>query len=88
MKRLWFILWRISKADVRTLWFAIRYPDRPWWVRPAAAFLLIYAISPLNFMLPVFGLIDEFVLIPLILHMLVLILPDELRYSSSLNRSV
>lgn len=83
MKRLFFIFWRISKADLRILWSAFRHPDRPWWVRPAAMILVLFAIAPVNFMLPALGLVDELVLIPLLLHALVSILPGGLRYAST-----
>ena len=87
MKKLLFVLWKISKADLRTLWIAFRHPERPWWVRPAAVLLLLYAMSPLNLMLPVIGLVDELVIIPLLLHVLVSILPLRLKFTSSSIRS-
>lgn len=74
-----FRLWRLGADDLRLLWFALRHPARPVWLLPAAALLVLYAIEPLNFALPFFGIVDEFVILPLLLHLLVRFLPVEIR---------
>ena len=68
-------LWRIAGRDLRLLWFALRHPARPKWLLPVLALLGIYAIEPLNFTLPLFGVVDDFVLLPLVLHVLLKFLP-------------
>lgn len=76
--RLW-RLWRLGGRDLRLLWFALRHPSRPLWLLPAAAFLVLYAIEPFNFALPLFGVVDEFVVLPLMLHLIVSLLPAQIR---------
>jgi uncharacterized membrane protein YkvA (DUF1232 family) len=75
MKRI-FALWRmVAGQDLRLLWFAIRHEQRPGWLLPGLAGLALLAIEPLNFAVPVFGAVDEFVLVPLVLHGMMKMLP-------------
>lgn len=67
MKRL-LLLWRVGRHDFRLLWFAIRHPNRPAWLLPAAALLGFFALEPVNFAIPLLGAIDDFVLLPIVLH--------------------
>lgn len=77
MKRL-FALWRmVAGRDLRLLWFAIRHEHRPVWLLPGLAVLALFAVEPLNFAVPVLGVVDEFVLVPLILHSMVKMLPPQ-----------
>jgi uncharacterized membrane protein YkvA (DUF1232 family) len=78
LKRI-FALWRtVGSQDLRLLWFAIRHENRPGWLLPGLAGLALFAVEPLNFALPVFGVVDEFVLVPLLLHGMVKMLPTHL----------
>jgi hypothetical protein len=75
MKRI-FALWRmVAGQDLRLLWFAIRHEQRPGWLLPGLAGLALLAVEPLNFAVPVFGAVDEFVLVPLVLHGMMKMLP-------------
>ena len=78
MKRL-LRLWRLGGGDLRLLWFALRHPSRPLWLVPAALLMGFYALEPFNFAIPVLGLVDDFVLLPLVLHALLKLLPREIR---------
>ena len=82
VKRLVLILWRMSRADLRMLWHALSHPERPTWLRPATVLLLIYALAPFNFVIPVLGIVDDFVLVPLVLHFLLSLLPRHVRVAS------
>jgi hypothetical protein len=42
---------------------------------PGLAGLALLAVEPLNFAVPVFGAVDEFVLVPLLLHGMTKMLP-------------
>ncbi|MGZ3157542.1 MAG: hypothetical protein ACXU7D_08325 [Burkholderiaceae bacterium] len=77
MKRLIFIMWRMSKADLRLLWFALKHGDRPRWLVPATAGLVLYAISPFNLAFPLLGVVDDMVVVPLALHYLLKLLPSH-----------
>jgi uncharacterized membrane protein YkvA (DUF1232 family) len=72
-------LWRIGAGDLRLLWFALRHRSRPVWLLPLAVLLGLYALEPLNFELPILGFVDDFVLLPLVLHALLKFLPLEIR---------
>ena len=78
-------LWRLGARDLRLLWFALRHPHRPLWLLPAAILLAFYALEPFNFVVPVVGLVDDFVVLPLVLHLLVQCLPLEIRAGYSLR---
>ena len=80
-------LWRVAGQDLRMLWFALRHPRRPLWLLPAAALLGFYALEPLNFAIPVLGLIDDFLLLPLVLHALLKFLPADIRRDVTSPRS-
>ena len=79
MKKLALLLWRFSKADLRVLWYALSHRDRPVWLRPATVLMVLYALAPFNFVLPVLGIVDDLVLIPLLLHFLMTLLPSHIR---------
>jgi uncharacterized membrane protein YkvA (DUF1232 family) len=81
-------LWRLGGNDLRLLWFALRHPGRPLWLLAAVAILAFYALEPLNFAVPLFGVVDEFVLLPLALHAIVKFLPAEIRAGFASRSSV
>ena len=70
MRRL-FRLWRVGARDLRLLFFALRQPNRPPWLWPAALMLAFFALEPLNFAIPLLGAVDDLVLLPLLLRGLV-----------------
>ena len=82
-------LWRLVAADLRLLWFALRHPRRPIWLWPVTVALGLYALDPVNFALPFLGMVDDFVVIPLLVHLVVRLLPTEIKtgfIGSSLTR--
>lgn len=81
MKKLFIIAWRSSRADLRFLWFALRHPLRPRWLRLATLALVVFAISPVNFVIPLVGVIDDMIVVPLVLHWLLMYLPEDLHRS-------
>jgi uncharacterized membrane protein YkvA (DUF1232 family) len=72
-------LWRLAGRDVSLIWYALRHPHRPLWLLPVAVLLGIYALEPANFTLPLLGVVDDLVLLPLLLHGLVRLLPAGIR---------
>ena len=50
-----------------------------------AVVLGLYAIDPVNFALPFAGLIDDFVLVPLLVHLVVTLLPSEIKAGYALR---
>jgi|HubBroStandDraft_5_1064220.scaffolds.fasta_scaffold396960_2 uncharacterized membrane protein YkvA (DUF1232 family) len=69
MRRL-FRLWQLGGRDLRLLLTVLRRSDRPRWLAPALLLLLIFALEPLNFALPALGIVDDFLLLPLLLRAL------------------
>jgi uncharacterized membrane protein YkvA (DUF1232 family) len=78
MKRLIFILWRTSRSDLRLAWFALKHPQRPIWLMPALGLLALYAISPISYVIPLLGVVDDLAVVPLALHLLLKLLPAHL----------
>ncbi|MCB1887113.1 MAG: DUF1232 domain-containing protein [Rhodocyclaceae bacterium] len=75
-------LFGLIRKDLAILWFALRHPDRPVWLLPAVAALALYVVSPIDLIpeaLPVIGIIDDLVLIPLVVSWIVGRLPPHLR---------
>lgn len=78
-------LWRLVAADLRLLWFGLRHPRRPIWLWPVAVALGLYALDPVNFALPLAGVVDDLVLIPLLVHLVVKLLPTEIKLGFALR---
>ena len=78
MKRIT-LLWKIVRDDLRVLGYALRDPDRPGWLIPAIALVALYAIDPFNFAVPFVGIVDDGVLVPMALHLMVRCLPTQLQ---------
>jgi uncharacterized membrane protein YkvA (DUF1232 family) len=78
-------LWRVGANDLRLIWYALRHPERPIWLLPVAGLLALYALDPANLALPVLGVIDDLLLLPLLLHLVVRFLPAGIRYDFARN---
>ena len=77
IRLLW--LWRRVRKDLRLLRFALVHPRRPSWLVPALVLLAIYALDPINFALPFVGAVDDLVVVPMLLHLLLRLLPADIR---------
>lgn len=76
------LLWTVLRGDARLLWFALRHPLAPRWLKPALALVGLYLLSPVDLLpdtLPVLGVVDDLVLVPLALSWIVQRLPAALR---------
>ena len=70
------------RRDARILWHALRHPARPVWLAPAVSLIGLYLLSPIDLIpdvLPVIGVVDDLVLIPLLIAWLVRRLPDAVK---------
>lgn len=45
----------------------------------------LYALDPLNFALPLAGIVDDLVLVPLLVHLVVRLLPSEIKLGFALR---
>jgi uncharacterized membrane protein YkvA (DUF1232 family) len=74
-------LWRLSRVcgrDLRLLWFALKHRRRPLWLLPATVMLALYALEPFNFALPLVGIVDDLLILPLVLHVMLRLLPRDI----------
>jgi len=78
MRRLFFF-WRQGGRDLRLLWRALRHPDRPAWLLPAAVLLAFFALDPANLAVLPLGAVDDLVILPLALRALLGALPPHLK---------
>jgi uncharacterized membrane protein YkvA (DUF1232 family) len=68
------------KQQTLTVYFVARDPRTPWAVRLIALLIAAYALSPIDLIpdfIPVIGYLDDFVLIPLGLALVVRLTPAE-----------
>jgi uncharacterized membrane protein YkvA (DUF1232 family) len=76
------VVWTLVKVDARVLWYALQHPESPRWLKLGAVGLVAYLLSPIDFipdMLPVVGVLDDVVLIPLAMRWLLGRLPASIR---------
>ena len=76
------LLWSVVRGDARLLWRAVRHPQAPGWLKPAALALVAYLIWPVDLIpdfIPFVGVMDDIVLIPLAIRFLLGRLPAPLR---------
>ena len=75
------ILWTVVRGDARRLWFAVRHPAAPAWLKVASGLVLLYLISPIDLIpdaIPLLGVVDDIVLVPLAMRWLLQRLPAGL----------
>ncbi len=73
---------RRIKRDGVTLWFACRDPRTPWWIKAMAALVVAYALSPIDLVpdfIPVLGYLDDVILLPGLIWLVVQLMPDGVR---------
>jgi uncharacterized membrane protein YkvA (DUF1232 family) len=67
------------RRDALTLWFACRDPRTPWGVKALCAFVVAYALSPIDLVpdfIPVLGYLDEALLLPGLIWLALRLLPE------------
>ena len=72
---------RTIKRDVVALWIAARDPRVPWHVKLAAGAVAAYALSPIDLIpdfIPVIGYLDDLIIVPLGILMVVRLMPQDL----------
>lgn len=76
------VIWLAVRGDAKRLWYALGHPESPGWLKAGAAALVLYLVSPIDFipdMLPVIGVLDDLVIVPLALRWLLARLPAHIR---------
>jgi uncharacterized membrane protein YkvA (DUF1232 family) len=79
------MLWVLVKGDARRLWFALRHPDAPAWLKAGTALVLLYLVSPIDLIpetLPLIGVVDDLVLLPAAIRWMLGRLPAHIRQAA------
>jgi uncharacterized membrane protein YkvA (DUF1232 family) len=72
---------RALKRDVVAIALAVRDPRVPWYAKAVGACVVAYALSPIDLIpdfIPVLGLVDDLVLVPLGLLLMVRLIPADI----------
>lgn len=68
------------KRDTFTLYLACRHPRVPWYAKLLALVVVAYALSPIDLIpdfIPILGYLDDLVLIPLGLMLVIRLIPAD-----------
>jgi uncharacterized membrane protein YkvA (DUF1232 family) len=71
---------RVVMRDVHALYLASRDPRVPWYAKAMAAAVAGYALSPIDLIpdfIPVLGYLDEVILLPLGVALVIRLIPPE-----------
>ena len=69
------------KRDVVAIAFAVRDPRVPWYAKAVGVCVVAYALSPIDLIpdfVPVLGLVDDLVLVPLGLLLVLRLIPHDI----------
>ncbi len=76
------MIWLVVKGDAKRLWYALQHPQAPGWLKGGSALVLLYLVSPIDLIpdvVPVFGVVDDLVVVPLAIRWLLNRLPADIR---------
>ncbi len=79
---------RRVKRDAMTLWFARNHADTPWHAKALGAFVVAYALSPIDLIpdfIPILGYVDDVILLPALIWLTVRLLPPHVLAESRLK---
>lgn len=68
------------KRDGLMLWFARNHPRTPWYAKALGAFVVAYALSPIDLIpdfIPVLGYLDDVILLPALIWVAVRMIPAD-----------
>jgi uncharacterized membrane protein YkvA (DUF1232 family) len=84
------VLWAVLRGDARRLWFAVRHPAAPGWLKLGTALIVLYVVSPIDLIpdvLPVIGVVDDLIVVPLAIRWLLARLPAEIADAAAQRRN-
>lgn len=76
------VIWTVVRTDARVLWYALQHPQSPGWLKLGTLGMAAYLFSPIDLIpdvLPVIGVMDDMVIIPLVMRWLLGRLPAHIR---------
>src|SRR5271154_4607430 len=71
---------RTLKRDTYAVYLAARDPNTPWYVKALAIAVAAYAFSPIDLIpdfIPVIGYLDDLILVPLGIWLVVSLIPEQ-----------
>lgn len=76
------VIWLAVRGDAKRLWYALGHPEAPGWLKAGAAAIVLYLLSPIDLipdLIPVLGVVDDLVIVPMALRWLLSRLPAHIR---------
>ena len=76
------------KTEICALYLAYRDPRTPWYARLLAACVVAYAFSPIDLIpdpIPILGYLDDLLLLPLGVRLVISLIPSEVMHESRLK---
>lgn len=76
------VIWAVVRGDARVLWHALRHPQAPGWLKLGTLGIVLYLLSPVDLIpdvVPLFGVLDDLVVVPFAIRWLIKRLPPPLR---------
>jgi uncharacterized membrane protein YkvA (DUF1232 family) len=74
-------IWALTlKRDAYAVYLAARNPNTPWYVKALAVVVAGYAFSPIDLIpdfIPILGYLDDLILIPLGIWLVVSLIPEQ-----------
>jgi uncharacterized membrane protein YkvA (DUF1232 family) len=83
VSRTWFL-----KQQILLLYYGLTDPRTPFYAKLPALLSILYFISPIDLIpdfIPVFGYLDDLLIVPLLLKLSIGLFPDEVRESGMLR---
>ena len=72
---------RELKQEIYALYYACKDSRIPWYVKFLAGCAIAYALSPIDLIpdfIPVLGLLDDLIILPLVIMLLIKLIPPEI----------
>lgn len=72
---------RQLKNNLTALYYVQQHPQTPWYCRVLIFLTLLYALSPIDLIpdfIPMLGLLDDLLLLPLVIYLTIKLLPKKL----------
>ena len=76
------MIWVLVKTDARLLLAALRHPLSPAWLKWGVAGVALYLVSPIDLIpdfIPILGVMDDIVLVPMAIAWLLKKLPANIQ---------
>ncbi|MFY9479048.1 MAG: DUF1232 domain-containing protein [Aquabacterium sp.] len=76
------MLWLLIKGDARRLWFALRHPLAPTWLKVGTVGVVFYLLSPIDIVpdwIPLLGVVDDVLVVSTVIRLMLNRLPAAVR---------